>query len=370
MSAQKQISWLVIMLCFLVIGTAAAQTSQPDSQPIPITLGDTITDTLQPSEAKIYQVNLVDADLPVDIVLFSQEDAVIRGTRAEGHPIPPIDRMFGYGFEVLTILPGGIIPATIEVRINSIVESTEYSLSILPTDPQVSEAPIPGEQVKRWDEIEIGTASRPRKAIVPYLLYVPEDYDRAQTYPLIFFMHGYGETGTRLDFLKTQVLPELIENGQDFPFMIISPQVTYGEDWASVSNRSALFIQHLQTEFPIDPNRIYIAGLSMGGSGAWHFALTFPDVPAAVVSMAGYYSYGSARVPDTICDISAIPFWVVHSEQDESVNFNWEAALVDGVRDCGGEVEFTTYPDATHEQTFERGFADPTLYTWLLEQAK
>ena len=54
--------------------------------------------------------------------------------------------------------------------------------------------------------------------------------------------------------------------------------------------------------------------------------------------------------------------------KDELVPLKWEQALVDGLNECGGKVQFTVYPDANHGQTFETGFADPALYTWLLEQ--
>jgi predicted peptidase len=108
----------------------------------------------------------------------------------------------------------------------------------------------------------------------------------------------------------------------------------------------------------------------LGGQGAWQFALAYPDLPAAVVPMAGFYIYGSDSVPRNICDLAEIPMWVFHGEQDEVVDLAWEQALVDAVRECGGDVQFMLYPDADHEQTFVRGYADPALYEWLLEQHK
>ncbi|MBC7813053.1 MAG: dienelactone hydrolase family protein, partial [Burkholderiales bacterium] len=199
------------------------------------------------------------------------------------------------------------------------------------------------------------------------LLYLPEDYDEAQTYPLVVFFHGSGEGGPRLDFLKAQVMPRLIEEGEDFPFILASPQLQYGEEWAAKGAVLAAFIEQLESEFPIDPDRVYVMGLSLGGAGVWSFALAYPDIPAAIVSAAGFY-YGNALVPDNICSIADIPMWVVHSRADEVVGFEYEEAIVNAVEECGGDVQFIVYDDANHSETFEPAFTDPALYEWLLEQ--
>ena len=111
-----------------------------------------------------------------------------------------------------------------------------------------------------------------------------------------------------------------------------------------------------------------LAGLGALPTGLWP-AWADPRVDA-VVSMAGYYRYGFSFVPKNICDLAKTPMWVFHGGKDQNVALEWEQALVDALRECGGDVQFTLYPDADHSQTFERGFADPALYTWLLEQRK
>jgi predicted peptidase len=126
-------------------------------------------------------------------------------------------------------------------------------------------------------------------------------------------------------------------------------------------------MMHLQSEFPIDADRIYVTGQSLGGKGAWHFALAYPEVPAAVVPMAGFYS-DSATVPSNICDMASIPTWAFHGAQDGLVPLEWEQALVDALTECGGDVQFTVYPGGGHSDAFDRGYADPALYVWLLEQ--
>lgn len=332
----------------------------------PLSLGDSVSGTLEPRDRRVYPLNMADTGEPFDVVLFSTENGTLIVLDEQGERIRLVERMGGYGFEVFNWQPGDRMPAQIQVTFS--IRGGDYSVSILPSEQGVSEAPRAGEQVKRWDVVEVSGGTR--TTTIPYLLYVPEDYDDTQQYPFLLFMHGLGETGPRLDFLKTQVMPELIENGEDFPFIIASPQLAYGQFWGEQVDMVHGLVEYLQSEFPIDPDRITIAGLSLGGWGAWTYALQHPDVPAAVVSMAGWYNWGTPRAPDDICDLADVPMWVVHSEQDEVVSFTWEAGLVEALEACGGTVEFTILPDADHSTTFEQGFADPALYEWLWEQRK
>lgn len=330
-------------------------------------LGDEVTGTLQAGQRPRY--TLEDIDEAFDIVLFSEIDSVLYLNDEQGHLIEFEDYIF-YGNEVFTWQPGDIKPAQIRIGSSGNNVALKYTLSILPAEQHISEDPKPGEEVKRWAELEVEQEGETQTVTLPYLLYVPEDYDENQQYPFILFMHGSGEAGTRLDFLKSGGLPKLIEDGEDYPFIIASPQLGYWEDWASKTAVVASFVEQLQSEFPIDPDRIYVTGLSLGGQGAWYFALAYPDLPAAVVSMAGYYQYGVYVVPENICDLADIPMWVFHGGHDEGVALTLEQGLVDAVKACGGDVRYTIYPDADHSATFEQGFADPALYEWLLEQHK
>ena len=357
------------MLTLVFLNPVSSLTAQQTTESPEQTLGlrDAITGTLGDGERILYTLKIEDTAKPFDIVLFSPVGSVMNVSDGEGKRIRTVDYMPRYGYEVFTWEPGDTLPVQIEVYYGH--NSTEpYTLSMLPTEQSVTEEPVPGEQVKRWAEFEVEKSGSSEMVTLPYLLYVPEDYDTNHQYPLILFMHGVGETGPRLDILKNQVIPKLIEDGQDYPFIIASPHLNYNQFWDQETDTVASFIAQLQSEFPIDPDRIYIAGLSLGGSGAWHFALSYPELPAAVVSMAGFYDYGSNKVPSNICDVASIPFWVVHGGRDETVPLTWEQSLVDALMECGAEVQFTVYPDADHTQTFVQGFADPALYAWLLEQ--
>ncbi len=367
MTSKRLVLCIVTLFC---IGAVLSTTAQsPEAAIATLNLGDVITGSLMPDEQHHYALNLTEADLPVDIVLFAVQDGSLVSFNTRGRRIDNSDSMLGYGYETITIKTVAAIPADLVVRFFSITSAAEYTLSILPPEQAITEEPILGEQVKRWAELPAG-ANSSRTVQLPYLLYLPADYDPAQTYPFILFMHGLGESGPRLDYVKSQVIPELIEEGQDFPFIIASPHLNYGESWDMKTYQLAELIASLQADFPVDPDRIYVTGLSLGGSGVWSFAVAYPDVPAALFSAGGFYTFEVPSVPPNICEISEIPIWVVHSKADEVVSIELESVIVDAIRDCGGNVEFTIYEDATHDQTFDRAFNDPALYEWLLAQHK
>ncbi len=117
----------------------------------------------------------------------------------------------------------------------------------------------------------------------------------------------------------------------------------YGFDWEDWGRLDALEVLHIaQRELAADPRRIYLTGHSMGGHGAWHLGVTYPDRFAAVGPSAGWismWSYAGARRPenpdplqemllraasasDTLAlarNLSAAGVYILHGEKDDNV---------------------------------------------------
>ncbi len=206
---------------------------------------------------------------------------------------------------------------------------------------------------------------------VNYLLYLPDTYgqDPHQRWPLILYLHGRGERGQDLDLLKSHPLPETLEQKPDFPFIVVSPQLSLETvTWSGRIEALNALLDQLQATYAVDARRIYLTGLSMGGFGTWEFALRHPGRFAAIVPIAGGYDdYGS--VPANICDLKDLPVWAFHGGADTIVPVRLDQVLVDALRACGGDVRFTLYPEADHEATWRRAYADPQLYEWLLSHS-
>lgn len=222
--------------------------------------------------------------------------------------------------------------------------------------------------------VQIEDESHMMQAVqVNYLLYLPESYgqDPQKRWPLILFLHGRGERGDDLELLKKHPLPKILEQKTDFPAVVISPQLSLERFWWSdmIDPLNALLDQ-IQVEYAVDPQRVYLTGLSMGGFGAWEFALRYPTRFAAVVPIAGGYREGSRNVPENICNLKDIPIWVFHGGGDTTVPSFHSEILVEALQACGSDVRYTLYADTEHEDSFLQAYAEPELFPWLFAQTQ
>ena len=216
-----------------------------------------------------------------------------------------------------------------------------------------------------------GADGTPRAVEVNYLLYLPGEYGRdpQQKWPLILFLHGSGERGSDLDLLKRQPLPKRLEEEKNFPFIVLSPQLPLAMgNWSEWIGPVKALTDQIQAAYSVDTHRVYLTGLSLGGFGAWGFALRYPRTFAAMVPIAGGYRFQSHAIPETICDLKHLPVWVFHGARDTNVLPAQSEEMVKALRACGGDVRFTLYPDADHSASWTRAYADPDVYAWLLEK--
>jgi predicted peptidase len=197
-----------------------------------------------------------------------------------------------------------------------------------------------------------------------YLLYLPTDYDRAKPggWPLLVFLHGAGERGTDLKGPAVHGPPRLIREGKSLPFIVVSPQVEGWDIW-STAWIDAL-IDDVSRRYGVDPDRIYMTGLSMGGYGAWQYAMERPNTLAALVPVS------AGGVPSGACGLTHLPIWVFHGAKDDIVPIDRAQQIVDRIKGCKGtNVQLTIYPNAGHDAWTET-YANPALYEWLARQRR
>ncbi|MCX6019662.1 MAG: dienelactone hydrolase family protein [Chloroflexi bacterium] len=198
-----------------------------------------------------------------------------------------------------------------------------------------------------------------------YLLYLPESYgkDPYATFPLVVFLHGSRELGADITKLHNAILPARLDHEADFPAVVVSPQSPIFAWDSSVPAVSAL-LDDLQASLSIDPDRVYLTGLSMGAYGVWALAMKDQTRFAAIVSVVGGYYYNAKQ----LCVLKDIPVWVFAGKKDRNVNPKESIAIVDALRACGANPKFTLYEDADHDKGWTRAFQDPELFPWLLLQ--
>lgn len=198
---------------------------------------------------------------------------------------------------------------------------------------------------------------------VPYLLYLPPEYDAdtAKKWAFILFLHGAGERGDDLTLLRTQGLAKKLDH-DDLPFIVVSPQCPAETWWTDHTDALFALWDDCLTRYQVDSNRVYLTGLSMGGYQAWHMAARHPDKFTAVVPICG------GGDVETACNLKSMPIWAFHGEQDSVVPLSTTQDMVDAVNECGGDARLTVYPDLQHD-SWTATYANPEVYDWLLSHS-
>ncbi|MFZ5925748.1 MAG: prolyl oligopeptidase family serine peptidase [Bacillota bacterium] len=215
------------------------------------------------------------------------------------------------------------------------------------------------------------TFSRRGELIYRYLLFLPEGYAESRgaegrKWPLILFLHGIGERGDDPEVLKAYGPPKWASEHPDFPFVVVSPQCPASSHWVEgdgeIEKLHAL-LDEITSAYSVDPDRVYVTGLSMGGRGTWAMAIQRPERFAAIAPVCGRSD------PEKAYLLKDLPVWVFHGAKDEVVPLEKAEEIVKALRACGGNVRFAVYPDAGHD-AWTLTYGNPELYDWFLQHSR
>lgn len=199
-----------------------------------------------------------------------------------------------------------------------------------------------------------------------YLLYLPADHGEAQAkkYPLILFLHGSGERGGDLNLVKKHGPPKLLDSKTDLPlkdFIVVSPQCPANRQWQP--HELVALLDEVSQKYSVDPDRVYLTGLSMGGFGTWETASRYPDRFAAIAPICG------GGDPRRVRPLRDMPIWVFHGDKDPTVPVQRSVEMVQALKQAGNEAKFTRYPGAGHDSWTET-YNNPELYQWFLQHKR
>ncbi len=200
---------------------------------------------------------------------------------------------------------------------------------------------------------------RPVVVDLDYLLYLPKNYEEKEAWPLLIFLHGSRERGDNLELVKKHGPPKKIAAGHQYPYLVTSPQCPKFQRWQPAVLDGLL--DELLEKYKVDPKRVYLTGLSMGGQGTWDWAVHSPERFAAIVPICGRADSSTAEL------LSKKPIWVFHGAKDPAVPFEQSDNMVKALKKHGSDVKFTVYPEAGHDSWTE-SYDNPLLDEWLLKQ--
>jgi predicted peptidase len=200
-------------------------------------------------------------------------------------------------------------------------------------------------------------------------------------YPLLVWLHGHGPKELlqpnvgQLEYLEEMIIHDPIHPNK-YPFFVVAPQCPLdndrwflgsgGEDSESQpmapGDATILLVRDLCDRFPIDPNRVYLSGVSYGGTSCWEMAARAPELFAAVAPLAskGLSDNSKLRL------IKNVPIWAFHSEKDDPENVQ---TTVDALDSIGGRVHLTLIPGDAHN-CWIPAFEQHQLFEWILSQVR
>jgi hypothetical protein len=198
----------------------------------------------------------------------------------------------------------------------------------------------------------------------PYLLDLPADYgaDPSRRWPLILYLHSNAQLGNDLRLVRSSGLAGVIASGRKLPAIVLSPQCPAGEPWSV----GILFqmLDEISAKYRVDPDRVYLTGISGGGDLVWALATAQPQRFAAMAPIAGEGDPAdAARIRD-------IPMWVFQGGKDQVVPAIQVIGMVNAVRQAGGHAHLTLFPEAGHYDSWGRAYGTDALYPWLLAQKR
>jgi len=212
-----------------------------------------------------------------------------------------------------------------------------------------------------------------------YRLLAPAAPVAGTRYPLVVFLHGAGERGRdndkQLKYLPTWLAePALRER---HPCFLLAPQCREGERWVDVSwaDKKSLpqgppttdllaavaALHDVVAREAVDPARIYLTGLSMGGYGTWDLAARQPERFAAILPICGGGDEATAPL------LAKLPIWCFHGDADTVVPVERSRSMIAAVRAAGGSPKYSELPGVGHD-SWTPAYRDPAVLDWLFAQ--
>jgi predicted peptidase len=216
-----------------------------------------------------------------------------------------------------------------------------------------------------------------------YQVYVPADYTPATAWPVIVFLHGSGESG-RDGLLQTEVgLGSALRHfAQRYPALVVFPQTpSPASGHALTAQISLAALDRTLAEFRADPQRIYLTGLSMGGSGAIYIATHHAERFAALVAICGWVAKPGSGIDSVDLDPGAevldaaaqqllrLPTWLFHGDADSSVPVQQSRRLFAALQKAGAPARYTEIFGGNHN-AWDAAYRSEDMAAWLMAQRR
>jgi len=216
----------------------------------------------------------------------------------------------------------------------------------------------------------------------PFLRYVPRRAVNGDALPMIVFLHGYSPA---LNIVNWQYIPEtLVEFAEGNGFILAAPFGRSNTDYQGIGEHDVLLvIEEMQRRYRVDPDRIILVGISMGGMGAWTIAAHHPDLFAGLVVLSGrgdYYFWQQTPreslpqykqklidaefASELLPNLASLPILCMHGGDDQVIAVEEARHITDAVRTVNPRIQYVELPGEDH-WIFDEAFAREDMRSWL-----
>jgi dipeptidyl aminopeptidase/acylaminoacyl peptidase len=196
------------------------------------------------------------------------------------------------------------------------------------------------------------------------MLYGAPTLDTSKKWPLVIYLHGKGNhvlTKEHLGFAGACAKPA---NYAERPCFILAPQCPDENGWSGATGANVFkTLKDVMRQLPIDPDRVYLVGYSMGGYGTFSFLNDEPRMFAAGMPIAGGANVAIVR------NLRRIPLWIFHGEKDTTVSPADSRAIAQALEKMKAPVKYTEFPGEGHG-IGGKIFDDPEVHKWLFAQKR
>ncbi len=209
-----------------------------------------------------------------------------------------------------------------------------------------------------------------------YQIWIPASYDATRKWPAILFLHGVGERGTDGAIQTAVGLGPALRHGKvDTEVIVVFPQCL--DNWVEVGGKIAIAaLDQTQREFSIDPNRVALTGISMGGAGVWALAAQYPDRWSALAPISAWLhrppnlpdagNPTSKRFEEFARGLPRIPIWIFHGSDDDTVPVSESRSMAAAL---GTKAIYTEFPGVDH-YAWDPAYTTTDVIAWLIKQRR
>ena len=191
-----------------------------------------------------------------------------------------------------------------------------------------------------------------------FWVYTPSGCDTMGVQkPIVLFLHGQSLCGSDLNRVRRYGTLDALNMGRKIDAVVVAPQ-NPGGSWNPAKIMNVL--EWVEARYPVDTNRLYVLGMSLGGYGTIHFVAAYPQKVAAAMALCG-----GSNLTDH-CPLCEVPLWIMHGTADKAIAFSQSQKIVNAMKACGdtSRLRFTKLPGQSHGALAKIFYLEET-YEWL-----